>query len=295
MATRKGNITQPRKEVCELILSREDMRSKIQERIQKGLGLYQRNISNHQDLDKLNADFDTWSEFNSELLKRSFTNEDFKNEYIGPGYGVLSIYERGLGEKISELRSEIQSKIRILESIMERLELIPLAAGNSSGGEDEKKTQEGLPVKTKKVFIVHGRDEISKTNLEVFLREIGLEPIVLHRQADIGQTVIEKFEANSDVGFAFVLLTPDEIAYLTTQDSLPDDERNKELRARPNVMFEFGYFVGKLGRSKVCCLYTGDVVIPSDLNGLIYKKYSSSIDEVAYSILKDLKATGYDV
>lgn len=104
----------------------------------------------------------------------------------------------------------------------------------------------------------------------MFLREIGLEPIVLHRQADVGQTVIEKFEANSDVGFAFILLTPDEIAYLLPQDSLPDNER-KELRARPNVMFEFGYFVGKLGRSKVCCLYTGDVVIPSDLNGLIYK------------------------
>lgn len=60
-------------------------------------------------------------------------------------------------------------------------------------------------------------------------------------------------------------------------------------------MFEFGYFVGKLGRSKVCCLYTGDVVIPSDLNGLIYKKFNSSIEEVAYSIIKDLRATGYAV
>lgn len=291
MATRKGSTAQPKKEVCELLLSREDMKSKIQERIQKGLSFYQRNVSSHEELDKLNADFNTWSEFNSELLKRSFTNEDFRYEYDGSSFGVVSLYEQSLGEKISDLRDDFQSKIRVLESIMERLELIPLAGGV----EDKKKDPDGHTIKTKKVFIVHGRDEVSKTNLEVFLREIGLEPIVLHRQADIGQTVIEKFEANSDVGFAFILLTPDEIAYLTPQDSLPDDEREKELRARPNVMFEFGYFVGKLGRSKVCCLYTGDVVIPSDLNGLIYKKYASNIEEVAYSIIKDLKATGYDI
>ncbi len=54
-------------------------------------------------------------------------------------------------------------------------------------------------------------------------------------------------------------------------------------------------FAPSLGRSKVCCLYTGDVVIPSDLNGLIYKKFNSSIEEVAYSIIKDLRATGYAV
>ena len=63
----------------------------------------------------------------------------------------------------------------------------------------------------------------------------------------------------------------------------------------PNVIFEFGYFVGRLGRSRVCCIYTGDVSLPSDVHGMIYKKFSSSIDEVAYGIMKDLKASGYVV
>ncbi|HFU1677307.1 TPA: TIR domain-containing protein, partial [Escherichia coli] len=263
-----------------------------QDRIQKGLLLLQKSINNNSDLELFNADYRKWSDFNAELLKRSFTNDDFKEEYEGGAFGVISLYETSLGEKISEATRKLQSKIRKLESIMERLELIPIS---SKVVEENIEVPQSSAVKTKKVFIVHGRDEISKTNLEVFLREIGLEPIVLHRQADVGQTVIEKFEANSDVGFAFILLTPDEIAYLLPQDSLPDNEREKELRARPNVMFEFGYFVGKLGRSKVCCLYTGDVVIPSDLNGLIYKKFNSSIEEVAYSIIKDLRATGYAV
>ncbi|EML9988437.1 TPA: nucleotide-binding protein [Citrobacter amalonaticus] len=291
MVTRKKNNIQT-DSVCELIISREDMKNKIQERIQKGLSLYQRSISNNFDLEDFNAEYRKWSDFNAELLKRSFTNEDFKIEYDDSGYSGLFILDPSLGERISDSKDNLQSKIRVLESIMERLELIPIS---HSIIEETTATKSTSTVKTKKVFIVHGRDDVSKTSLEVFLREIGLEPIVLHRQADVGQTVIEKFEANSDVGFAFILLTPDEIAYLRTDDSLPDSERNKELRARPNVMFEFGYFVGKLGRSKVCCLYTGEVAIPSDLNGLIYKQYNANVEEVAYSIIKDLKATGYDI
>ena len=144
-----------------------------------------------------------------------------------------------------------------------------------------------------KVFIVHGHDSNAKTELEVFLAEIGLEPIVLHRQPDQGQTVIEKFERHSDVGYAFILLTPDEVAYLAKDAALPDEQRPKERRARPNVIFEFGFFVGRLGRSRVCALYTGDVSLPSDLHGLLYKKFQKSIDEVAYAIIKELKAIGY--
>lgn len=148
---------------------------------------------------------------------------------------------------------------------------------------------------SKKVFIVHGHDEVAKTNLEIFLQEIGLEPIVLHRQADEGLTIIEKFEKHSDVSYAFILLTPDEVGYLSSEKTKPDNERNKENRARSNVIFEFGFFVGKLGRSKVCCLYTGDVSLPSDVSGMIYKKFDRSIEEVAYGIIKDLKASGFQI
>jgi predicted nucleotide-binding protein len=144
-----------------------------------------------------------------------------------------------------------------------------------------------------KVFIVHGHDEAAKASLEVFLSEIGLEPVVLHRQADEGQTIIEKFEKHSDVGYAFILLTPDEMAYLAKYHGSPEKEKYIENRARPNVIFEFGFFVGKLGRSRVCCLYTGGVTLPTDVSGMIYKEYSNSIEEVAYNIIKDLKVCGY--
>jgi predicted nucleotide-binding protein len=146
-----------------------------------------------------------------------------------------------------------------------------------------------------KVFIVHGHDEKAKNELEIFLKELGLQPIVLHRQADEGQTIIEKFEKHADVGYAFILLTPDEVSYSANQESLEDNEKRKEYRARPNVIFEFGYFVGKLGRQRVCCLYTGNVTLPSDISGLLYKKFNCAIEESGYSIIKELKAAGYRV
>ncbi|MEO8621978.1 MAG: nucleotide-binding protein [bacterium] len=147
----------------------------------------------------------------------------------------------------------------------------------------------------KRVFVVHGHDDAAKAAVEILLRDLGLEPIVLHRQPDAGQTLIEKFETYSDVGYAFVLLTPDDIAYSSEQESLPEPLRAKEWRARQNVVFEYGFFVGKLGRSRVCCLFNGSVTLPSDLHGLAYKSFDKSIDEVAYGIAKELKAAGCSV
>lgn len=153
-------------------------------------------------------------------------------------------------------------------------------------------SNKALSKSNKKVFIVHGHDHALKVELEVFLTHIGLEPIVLHREVDGGQTIIEKFEANSDVSYAFILLTPDEITYTIDQGSIKDEERKKETRARPNVIFEFGYFVAKLGRQKVCALHKGDVAIPSDLSGFIYKNVDNNIEEIGFSLIKELKAAG---
>lgn len=187
-------------------------------------------------------------------------------------------------------RDRFETKINyIFGTLNNAIEILEDDVFNELKGESAKAP--GLL--SNKVFVVHGHDELSKTNLEIFLKEIGLDPIVLHRQADEGQTVIEKFEKYSDVGYAFILLTPDECAYLASQAVLSESERDIEFRARPNVIFEFGYFVGKLGRKKVCCLHKGSVSLPSDVSGMIYKAYNSSIEEAAYSIIKDLKAAGY--
>jgi predicted nucleotide-binding protein len=116
------------------------------------------------------------------------------------------------------------------------------------------------------IFLVHGHDEAALHEVARFVKQIDLEPIILREQPDMGRTIIEKFEHFAgQVGFAIVLLTPDDIA--GTQ-GMPDSA----LRARQNVIFELGYFVGKLGRGRACLLRKGNVEIPSDLAGVIYKE-----------------------
>lgn len=295
MATRKKTTTTELKLPAELLISRDDAKSKLQERIQKGLAIKQAKINSREALDEAKNEYSKWNSFNAELLKRIFSTDELAEEYSRwIGIGVIAMREPSLGEKIADLYKDIDQKIHRIDSIIERLELIPLTKTVAAAAPQESESVRP-PAKTKKVFVVHGHDEIAKTNLEVFLHEIGLEPVVLHRQADEGLTVIEKFEKHSDVGYAFILLTPDEISYVKAEEGNDDNKRQKEYRARPNVIFEFGYFVGKLGRSRVCCLYTGDVSLPSDVSGMIYKKFANSIEEVAYSIIKDLKASGYAI
>lgn len=292
MATRRTPTPPTVKEQMALTVSREDAKARLQDRIDKGIELKQIQANTPAAFEELSNNYSKWTAFNSELLRRLFTTEDAAKEYEYWGVMAISRREPSLGEKIAEKYKDIDKKIHRLDSIIERLELIPL--GNSVTPTPQEKTG-AAGAKSNKVFVVHGHDEISKTNLEVFLHEIGLEPVVLHRQADVGLTVIEKFEKHSDVGYAFILLTPDEVAYLAAEQAKPDQDRVREYRARPNVIFEFGYFVGKLGRSKVCCLYTGNVSLPSDVSGMIYKRFERSIEEVAYGIIKDLKASGYRV
>jgi predicted nucleotide-binding protein len=177
----------------------------------------------------------------------------------------------------------------------------------------------------KRVFIVHGRNYESVKELGAMLKEFGLRPIVLHEQPSGSRTIVEKLEKYSDVDYAFVILTSDDVGgaekefsnvmkevSLTIRENLRHREKLPEAairlttsikrirnlmreRARQNVVLEFGYFMGKLGRDNVCCLHKGDVELPSDMHGIVYIPFEKSVKEVRKEIAKELKAVGFDI
>ena len=140
-----------------------------------------------------------------------------------------------------------------------------------------------------KVFLVHGRDTGPRESCARFLGQLGLEVVILHQQADQGQTVIEKFVKHSDVGFAVVLLTADDRG----GESNTQFDAQKP-RATQDVIFELGFFLGKLGRSRVCALYEENVELPSDYNGVIYVPIEKG-DGWKLRLAKELKAAGLEV
>ncbi|MGC1120640.1 MAG: nucleotide-binding protein [Candidatus Methanofastidiosia archaeon] len=169
-----------------------------------------------------------------------------------------------------------------------------LIKGKPGFRKQEERNEGKTAPMSNRVFIVHGHDLRLKDDLEIFLKNMGLEPVVLHRKPDEGQTIIEKLEKYSDVEYAYVLLTPDDIGYSVSEAKKLEERGKMEYRARQNVVFEFGYFVGKLGRGRVCCIYKEGVSLPSDVSGLLYKKVISSIEDIGLHLMKELRAAGYD-
>jgi predicted nucleotide-binding protein len=174
---------------------------------------------------------------------------------------------------------------------------------------------------SKLVFIVHGTDHKPVQELKEVLNVFGLKPLVLEDLPSASNTIIEKLEKYSNVQFAFIVLTPDDSGigkydflnllqkFFNKQDAsqaeikemLDKTDFNQKCsiselhtalhkdRARQNVILEFGYFIGRLGRRQVCCLYQGDLELPSDMQGICYLHFNDTINEIKDKIVKELR------
>ena len=94
----------------------------------------------------------------------------------------------------------------------------------------------------------------------------------------------------ADVGYAFVLMTPDD------RGSAVQDKKSRP-RARQNVVFEHGLLIGALGAHRVCAIVLDDVELPSDLHGVVYKHIppGGTVQAIAVELLRELVGAGYSV
>lgn len=184
-------------------------------------------------------------------------------------------YKRITGEKISNAKALLRQAINALNTDLEDLETdVPLIAPSHPSS----------VINSHRVFLVHGHDEAVRETVARFIEKLGIEVIILHEQANSGRTIIEKIEQHSDVGMAVVLLTPDDVGSKAGGDLKP--------RVRQNVLLELGYFIGVLGRGKVCALKSGNVDIPTDFAGVVWTEMSG---EWKAALARELKVAGYEV
>lgn len=272
-------------EKSSLVVSRADAHRKIEERIAFGKEIQGRNFSSVAELDSAQNDRTKWTQYNSEYLRRAFNDESFGVSYDKvSGWGTLLI-NPSFGERVSSFRDGMERKITSLQSLLERLELIP----ELHSAVEPQPIERPETVIGSDVFIVHGHDEAAKSEVARFIEKIRLNAVILHEQSNQGLTVIEKFERHAArSGFAVVLLTPDDIA------APKSDPSKTQLRARQNVILELGYFCGSLGREKVCVLYKNGVEIPSDYFGVLYVEHDSA-GAWHLRLAKELKQAGLDV
>lgn len=173
---------------------------------------------------------------------------------------VVSGMDRGIFYKRFE--SGKNELINLINVMLEDLSLGEILE-NSDSKNKNNKSQEI----SDKIFIVHGHNEEMKQSSARFLEKIDLKPIILHEQPNKGRTIIEKFSDYSDVSFAIILISADDIAYAKN-----DKIENANFRARQNVILELGFFLGKIGRENVVVIYEDGekIEIPSDYQGVLY-------------------------
>lgn len=171
--------------------------------------------------------------------------------------------------------------VSLINTMLEELSL------NTSGARD---AEENTAVRSNDIFVVHGHDNEMKQAVARTVEKLGLGAVILHEKPNRGQTLIEKIERFSTVGFAVVLLSPDDIGYSQTKG--PDTAKP---RARQNVILELGYFAAKLGRENVVALYKGEIELPSDYDGVLYTRYDGDSGAWRSELVAELKESGYDV
>jgi predicted nucleotide-binding protein len=268
-----------------LTAPRERFAAELDERIKLGTELLERQLGSRDEVKAAQSDYFTWSDYNKELLRRRFTTSEIADGYSSSA-GMFILGDQSLAQEIQEHRDDVAMRLRRLESIRERLPLFEeTAQATAETSAQPVRRNTGAP---QSIFIVHGRDDAAKLAVHGFLRDVtSLEPVILHDQPNRGRTIIEKFEAvASAAAFAVVLLTPDDVGGKNADEPLP--------RARQNVVFELGFFVGVLGRARVAVLHSAGVELPSDIDGVVYTELD---DNSAWklSLARELKDADIDV
>lgn len=138
------------------------------------------------------------------------------------------------------------------------------------------------------VFIVHGHDDELKQATARFVERLGLNAIILHEQPNSGRTIIQKLlDETNNSSYGIVLYSP-------CDEGKSKEEKELHPRARQNVVFEHGLLIGKLGINRVCCLYKGNVEMPSDNNGVLYIPYDEN-EGWKHKLVKEMKSQGMPI
>ena len=261
-----------------------EAKGKLAERIELGRRIRDRTIRTTEELATARSDRDKWSRYNSDLIAKLICNsESLVSEYENsPGpYFVGS--RSSLWNDVQDFKDRLDRFLTTLESISERLDLW-----------SEEPSEQPTIISTqdksdsRKVFIVHSIADAKRDSVARLLESLDLKPIILLEAPDKSRTIIEKFEQESDAAYAVVILTPDDECRKTNDDGFLSK------RPRQNVILELGYFIGKLGRNRVCALKVEDVEIPSDIHGVLYVAMGPD-DGWKLKIAKEIRAAGLEV
>lgn len=268
-----------------------EVRPLTRSEIDRGISKLRRRIQDISALDPSEVRFDDATVANvksdvRETIRDIFGSnspEFLQHQRFSIWHGGMNPYD-GDRERQQKFARGIPQAVTKLEGLISRLE------ERREDAPEDSPPPRGVPAPVlgnRRVFVVHGRDDAAKEMVARFLEKLELEAVILHEKPNQGRTIIEKFEGHAEVDFAVVLLTPDDSGHPANMPAAAKP------RARQNVIFELGYFIGRIGRDRVCALYKSGVELPSDFDGVVY----ISVDDRGWrlDLAREIKAAGVEV
>ena len=146
-------------------------------------------------------------------------------------------------------------------------------------------SQASIPPAGNDVFIIHGHDEVNTLRLRGLLQDhFRLKPVLMMSKPGMSRALLEKFEHSASAcALAFAIITPD--------DEIINHEESY-YQARPNVIFEAGWFVGRLGIPRVCLLLKDGTKVQSDIDGISRIHFRENIEDKVLELHRELEAVG---
>jgi predicted nucleotide-binding protein len=190
-----------------------------------------------------------------------------------------------MGHSKQDCREPFEQHFKHAEQLLRQL------SGLAEVGQTGIRSYPSATPLTKKLFIVHGHDDRNWLWMRHILTEPpykghGIEPIVIREQAGQSKSILQKFEdAAAESSYAICIFTPDDFVQVRKDGSRLD-------QARPNVIFETGWFVGRLGPSRVLLLVKHGTQLHSDFDGVSKIAFAESIEEQLAQINRELVAAG---
>jgi predicted nucleotide-binding protein len=231
-----------------------------------------------------------WYRFVGTMLHRYFSDASQANDFQTSATGAVHESEHAnIGRWVTGIHTQLNNGINFLESLDERLHLF---VKSDAATPPATATPHG-----RKVFVVHGHDNEAKETVARVLLKLNLGPIILAEQPNLGRVLLQKFTDHAaDVGFAVILLTPDDYGATraTVESATKLSKADLEHRARQNVVFEMGFFMGAFKPERVCVLFKPGTAKPSDIEGLVYIEMDAA-GAWRFTVAREIKASGLAV
>jgi predicted nucleotide-binding protein len=227
----------------------------------------------------------------SRLLSENKVTKSTAVSWIARLKGILQVIftaRTPFMKNLDELRKRWATTGATKEEFSERVTLatdladfLEETAGIPSG---YPRSRASRPPATKNVFIIHGKDELNARRLADSLREEDVTPIVMMARPGLSRVLTDKFEDEaSKCSFAFALFTADDLVSSDTE---------QYGQARPNVIYETGWFIGRLGKGRATLLLQSGAEMHTDLQGVSRISFQYDVLEKFQDIRRELKAIG---